>query len=191
MPKISKKNIQRLIKKKIHKKVKNNNSKASTYNYNGYYQNLYSNYLRDSAKEAISKRNANRDPVMDDIKYRINLINNNPLFNYNPQRYPRVFETRDKMRTLYNAYENQKEHDQQRASDLHVGNNLANPIARDLRERDDQRLYGNQIYINSAKPNYEEFAKQVTASKMKNANKDMIYSTKETLDNILLALLNR
>lgn len=189
MPKINKKNIQRLIKKNIHKKIKrtnNNNNNSETYNHNGYYQNLYSKYLRDSAKESLVARENYRNHDLDKVKRVLNKFNNNPDL-LKDNKFKNQYNY---VNSLYSAYENQKDFDHQRALDLNVGNSLANPIAKNLREQDDQHLFGDQLYINSAKPNYEELAKQVTQTRIKNANKDMLYSTKETLDNILLTMLN-
>lgn len=158
MPKHLKKHIKKLFKKKIHKKLRSNED-TGTYNHNKYYQNLYQNYLRDTAKDQVEHRNLLRDTQLDEIKHRIGVLNNRPRDNNQDREFR-------KLTSLQSLIQNEKARESQAINDMKLGNNLDHPIAANNRELDDQHLFGSMLYQSLNRPNYEDLVRRINNAKI-------------------------
>lgn len=152
------------LKKLLHKRKRESSSKkkrkhGSSSSHNKYYQSLYNKYYADSANDILASRTQFRDKEIDNIKERISILNADKKTNNESE----IRKLSEEQKFL----ERQNVIDQQMASSLKIGNSIAHPLAKSLREADDQKIFGSQLYANSVRPNYMEMAKQSAAMKSK------------------------
>lgn len=143
--------------KRIEGGSKKRKRKGRHYNvHDKYYQALYNNFYKDHAADIISAR----DRKIDDIKEQISKLNHNTGTSNNEISIKELTD-------LQKQLERQNVLDQQMASSLKIGNDISIPLAKDLREVDDQRIFGSSLYANSNIPNYMEIANQQKMMKAK------------------------
>lgn len=124
-----------------------------------YYQSLYNKYYSDSSNDLLVKRITSRNSEIDHIKDEINKLNSLKKDD-NDSKFRELND-------LQKQLERQNIIDQQVASSLKMGNSISYPIAKNLRESDDQKIFGSQIYANSHKPDYMGIAKKQAEMKVK------------------------
>lgn len=153
----SKKALLKVLKRIKGGSNKKRKRKGRSYDvHDKYYQSLYNKFYKDHAAEIIGAR----DKKIDEIKERIALHNNNKGIGDDEISIKELTD-------LQKSLERQNVLDQQMVSSLNIGNNLSIPIAKNLREVDDQRLFGSSMYVNSNIPNYNEMANQQKMMKAK------------------------
>lgn len=152
----NKKSLLRFLKRIKGRGKKKKNKERDFKGHDKYYQTLYNNFYSDHAKEMIGIR----DKQIDSIKEEIGKLNNNDLKGQHSDDY---LNLNAQMKYL----QRQNVIDSELASSLKIGNNISHPLARDLREQDDQRIFGDNIYANMHRPNYNEIANQSRAAKTK------------------------